>query len=54
MGKVPALETPQGTLCENQRASLILGYTLSRNPIYPSDSFAKAKVKDLVKMVNLH
>lgn len=54
MGKVPVLETPQGTLCET---SVILEYldTLSpMPPLYPGDNFAKAKVQELVKLCELY
>lgn len=54
MGKVPVLETPYGTLSET---SIILEYldeTFPAMPLYPSDSFSKAKVKELVKMCELY
>jgi glutathione S-transferase len=54
MGKVPALETPQGTLCETSVILEYLDTLYPENPIYPSDSFAKAKVKELVKMCELY
>ncbi|MEP7705511.1 glutathione S-transferase [Paraglaciecola sp. 25GB23A] len=54
MGKVPALETPQGTLCETSVILEYLDTLYPENPIYPSDNFAKAKVKELVKMCELY
>jgi glutathione S-transferase len=54
MGKVPALETPQGTLCETSVILEYLDTLYPENPIYPTDNFAKAKVKELVKMCELY
>jgi glutathione S-transferase len=54
MGKVPALETPQGTLCETSVILEYLDTLYPEHPIYPSDNFAKAKVKELVKMCELY
>jgi glutathione S-transferase len=54
MGKVPMLETAEGCLCES---SVILEYLDSTYPapaLYPTDAFAKAKVKELAKMCELY
>ncbi|MBL4606346.1 MAG: glutathione S-transferase family protein [Pseudomonadales bacterium] len=54
MGKVPFLETEQGILTE---ANIIMEYldeAYPENPLYPSDPFAKAKVKQLLKTVELY
>ncbi|WP_340680460.1 glutathione S-transferase [Paraglaciecola sp.] len=54
IGKVPMLETTEGCLCET---SVILEYIDSQYPtpsLYPSDAFAKAKVKELAKMCELY
>lgn len=54
MGKVPFLETEQGTLTE---ANIILEYLdacYPASPLYPVDAFAKAKVKQLFKTVELY
>lgn len=54
MGKVPALETEQGVLVET---NVILEYldTLYPEPsLYPQDPFAKARVKELTKFVELY
>ena len=54
MGKVPALETDQGCLVET---SVILEYIDQSYPgprLYPLEPFANAKVKELVKMIELY
>lgn len=54
MGKVPVLQTEQGVLSET---SVILEYLDSlaeQAPLYPTDPFEKAKVQELVKMVELY
>ncbi len=54
MGKVPFLETEHGTLTE---ANIILEYldeTYPETPLYPSNAFEKAKVKQLFKTVELY
>lgn len=54
MGKVPVLETEHGTLTE---ANIIMEYldeVYPEKPLYPSDPFAKAKVKQLLKTVELY
>jgi len=54
MGKVPALETEQGILTET---NVILEYiedTYSDIPLYPGNTFEKAKIRELVKMAELY
>ena len=54
MGKVPVLETEYGMLTE---ANIIMEYldeAYPEKPLYPSDPFAKAKVKQLLKTVELY
>lgn len=54
MGKVPFLETEQGILTE---ANIILEYldeVYPSKPLYPAEAFAKAKVKQLLKTVELY
>lgn len=54
MGKVPVLQTAQGCLSET---SVILDYLEACYPepaLFPSDEFAKAKVKELLKICELY
>lgn len=54
MGKVPCIETEQGFLSET---SVIIDYleTLGEGPsFYPADAFAKAKVQELVRYLELY
>ncbi len=54
MGKVPFLETEQGILTE---ANIILEYldeVYPETPLYPSNPFLKAKVKQLLKTIELY
>lgn len=54
MGKVPFLETEYGILTE---ANIILEYldeAYPETPLYPADAFSKAKVKQLLKTVELY
>ncbi|MDP5032949.1 MAG: glutathione S-transferase [Paraglaciecola sp.] len=54
MGKVPALETHQGTLCETNVILEYLEETFPLPALYPAEPFAKSKVKELVKMCELY
>ena len=54
MGKVPCIETDQGFLTET---GVILDYVdiLGDGPsLYPDDPFAKAKVKELIRYIELY
>lgn len=54
MGKVPCLETEQGFLTET---SVILDYledTQEGVALYPTDAFGRAKVKELIKELELY
>jgi len=54
MGKVPALETPDGYLSET---SVILDYiedTVSGPSFYPADAYERARVRELVKFSELY
>ncbi|MFA3792691.1 glutathione S-transferase family protein [Aliiglaciecola sp. SL4] len=53
-GKVPALQTDDGVLVET---NVILEYLDENYPgiaLYPKDSYQKARVKELVKMIELY
>lgn len=54
MGKVPALETDDGIIVET---NIIMEYLDARypdNPLYPSDPYQQARVKELVKFMELY
>jgi len=54
MGKVPCLETAQGAMTESQ---VMLDYLEEVQPepaLYPSDAFARAKVRELLKVIELY
>lgn len=52
-GKVPTLETPQGFIAE---ASVIMDYLedLGGKPLLPKDPFARAKVHELAKQMEIY
>jgi glutathione S-transferase len=54
MGKVPALETEQGILTETNVILEYLDDHYPNNPLYPGNTFEKAKVRELVKMSELY
>lgn len=54
MGKVPFLETEQGFLTEANVIMEYLDEVYPDTPLYPSDPFKKAKVKQLLKSVELY
>jgi len=54
LGKVPYLTTPQGSLCES---TVILEYLEAQypaHPLLPADPFAAAKVRELLRFLELH
>lgn len=54
LGKVPYLKTEDGHLCES---TVILEYIEAKypqHPLLPSDPFAAAKVRELVRFIELH
>jgi glutathione S-transferase len=54
MGKVPYLETPQGPVSESQ---VMLDYLEDLQPapnLYPTDAFARAKVRELLRVIELY
>lgn len=54
MGKVPCLETPQGAISESQ---VMLDYLEDLQPkpsLYPTDAFARAKVRELLRVIELY
>jgi glutathione S-transferase len=54
LGKVPYLKTDEGTLCES---TVMLEYIEARypqHPLLPADPFAAAKVRELLRYLELH
>ena len=54
LGKVPYLKTDEGTLSES---TVILEYIEAKypqHPLLPTDPFAAAKVRELVRYIELH
>ena len=54
MGKVPFIETPAGSLCESQVICDYLEEAYPQNPLYPADLFARAKVRELCTVLDMH
>lgn len=54
MGKVPFLRTDRGTLAESQAIIEYLEDAYPQNPLYPKDAFERAKVRELIQMIELH
>jgi glutathione S-transferase len=54
MGKVPALETEQGTLTETNVILEYLEDSYPETPLYPGNAFAQAKIRELVKICELY
>ena len=54
MGKVPILETDDGRLCESQVICEYIEEAYPQNALYPADPFAKAKVREMIDVIELH
>jgi len=54
MGKIPALETEHGFLTETNVIVEYLEEVHPNPPLYPQDAFARAKVKQLTKTIELY
>lgn len=54
LGKVPYIETEQGTLCESQAILDYLEAAYPQKPLLPADPFAAAKVRELIVFLELH
>lgn len=54
MGKIPALETEQGFLTETNVILEYIEELYPAQPLYPRDAFARAKVKQLIKVIELY
>ncbi|MFZ6765474.1 glutathione S-transferase [Undibacterium sp. Di26W] len=54
LGKIPYIETPEGSLCESQ---VILDYIENlypEHPLLPANPFAVAKLRELITFIELH
>ena len=54
VGKVPIVETDSGSLAESQVICDYLEEAYPQVPLYPKDPMAKAKVRELITVVELH
>jgi len=54
MGKVPVLETQQGFISETDAILDYLDDAFPQKPLFPKDAFAKAKVRQLMKVQELY
>jgi glutathione S-transferase len=54
MGKIPYLETAQGTICESSVMLEYIEATFPHKPLLPADPFAAAKVRELIVFMELH
>ena len=54
MGKVPFISTPMGALCESQAICEYLEDAYPQAPLYPSDPFQRAKVRELCTVLDMH
>jgi len=54
MGKVPFLELDGTTLAESQVICEYLEETYPQKPLYPRDPLARAKVRELIVLIELH
>lgn len=54
MGKVPYLRCPQGAVSESQAISEYLDDAFPQMPLYPADSFERAKCRELIQVMELY
>jgi len=54
MGKAPFLETPHGIICESAVICEYLEDAYPEKPLLPKDPFARAKVREMVQVFELH
>jgi glutathione S-transferase len=54
VGKVPIIEVDGATLAESQVICDYLEDAYPQVPLYPKDPFAKAKVRELITVIDLH
>lgn len=54
MGKVPYLRCPQGAVSESQAIAEYLDETFPEQPLYPAESFERAKCRELIQVMELY
>ena len=54
LGKVPIIETEAGSLAESQVICDYLEDAYPQTPLYPKDPLAKARVRELITVIELH
>ncbi|MBW8470120.1 MAG: glutathione S-transferase [Thiobacillus sp.] len=54
LGKVPYLKTDEGTLCESTVMLEYIEAKYPQQPLLPADPFAAAKVRELLRYLELH
>lgn len=54
MGKVPFLRLADGSLAESQAIAEYLEDVYPEPPLYPRDAFRRAKVRELIEVLELH
>lgn len=54
LGKIPFIETEQGSLSESQVILEYLEEAYPQNPLYPVDSYQKAKCRELIQHLELN
>jgi glutathione S-transferase len=54
MGKVPYLRSAQGTMSESQAIVEYLDHAFPEPPLYPADSFERAKCRELIHVIELY
>ena len=54
MGKAPFLETPHGIICESAVICEYIDEMSSENPLLPKDPYARAKVREILQVFELH
>lgn len=54
MGKLPFLETEHGLLCESEVMCEYIEDLHPAQPLFPTDPFARAKVREIVQVLELH
>jgi len=54
MGKAPFLETEHGLLCESAVLCEYIEDAYPQTPLMPKDAFARAKVREIIQVLELH
>lgn len=54
LGKVPFIKTAEGSLSESSVINEYLEDTYPQHPLFPADPFARAKVRELCNLLDMH